>query len=207
MPTPMEMGYKMVAERHAQFILDCPDNMIRTSLAYASDHLVVMKCEVWKNKPRPEGSSAFAPSDGVGHASMPIPGPTSFTKNSEVENAETSALGRALAMIGYHAKETMASEDEIAMKRTPTTTVLEDFKAAVVETSPATSTMKSKLMAWGKKVLGSEEEVRKFVYASVGKRSSKTLTRADIDTLFDGFRVLEAAGKGSTLEEIEPPVA
>ncbi len=194
-------GYKLVAERHAQFLKDCPDNIILTELSFASDHLVVMKCRVWKTKPSDGiGSSSYP--DGTGHASMPIPGPTSFTKNSEVENAETSALGRALAMIGYHPKDSMASDDEIAMKSTPKT-VLEDFTDAVEEdTLAATAAMKSKLVVWGKKVLGGDKEVRIFVNRIVGKRSSKDLTRDDITVLFYHLEVLEAAGKGSKLEGI-----
>ena len=52
---------------------------------------------------------------GVGHSWLKIPGSTSFTKGSEVENAETSARGRAL--VGALASDTRASADEIAAER------------------------------------------------------------------------------------------
>lgn len=49
---------------------------------------------------------------GVGLASEPFPGKTSFTNGSELMNAETSAWGRALAAIGAPRKGHIASADE-----------------------------------------------------------------------------------------------
>ena len=51
---------------------------------------------------------------GVGHSWLKIPGSTSFTRGSEVENAETSARGRAL--VGALVSDSRASADEIAAK-------------------------------------------------------------------------------------------
>lgn len=63
---------------------------------------------------------------GVGLAWEPVPGPTPYTKNSELQNAETSAWGRALiaALIADSSKG-IASRDEIAAReshesKTPT---------------------------------------------------------------------------------------
>jgi hypothetical protein len=42
---------------------------------------------------------------GVGTTWEPFPGRTNFTRDSEVENAETSAWGRALAALGFVAKK------------------------------------------------------------------------------------------------------
>ena len=54
---------------------------------------------------------------GVGMSYMLIPGITQYTRDSEVENAETSAVGRALAFIGFYAKgDSLASRHEIAAK-------------------------------------------------------------------------------------------
>ena len=44
------------------------------------------------------------PAPGMGTAWEPIPGPTPYTKDSEVQNAETSAWGRALIAIGASTK-------------------------------------------------------------------------------------------------------
>jgi hypothetical protein len=47
---------------------------------------------------------------------MQIPGATPYTRGSEIENCETSAVGRALVMAGLPSKR-VASDDEIRAKR------------------------------------------------------------------------------------------
>ena len=53
------------------------------------------------------------PRPGIGTAWEPIPGPTNFTRDSEVQNAETAAWGRALVAIGADTKAGIASVEEI----------------------------------------------------------------------------------------------
>ena len=63
-----------------------------------------------------------APDDvqpGIGTAWEPIPGPTSFTKDSEVQNAETAAWGRALLAIGASTKNGIASHEEVTNRQGP----------------------------------------------------------------------------------------
>jgi len=50
---------------------------------------------------------------GIGTAWEPIPGPTPYTKDSEVQNAETAAWGRALIAIGASTKNGIASAEEV----------------------------------------------------------------------------------------------
>lgn len=51
---------------------------------------------------------------GIGAAWEPFPGPTSFTKNSELQNAETSAWGRAIvAALAADTKKGIATADEV----------------------------------------------------------------------------------------------
>jgi hypothetical protein len=113
----MEQGYITVAERLAAFVEKYPDGQIETSLVSITDVMAVVAAKVWKGKR--EGFDT--PPDGTGLSSMPIPGPTNFTRGSEVENAETSAIGRALAAIGFLAKNPdgsarISSNDEIRAK-------------------------------------------------------------------------------------------
>lgn len=56
---------------------------------------------------------------GIGTAWEPIPGPTSFTKDSEVQNAETAAWGRALVAIGASTKNGIATTEEITNRQGP----------------------------------------------------------------------------------------
>lgn len=51
---------------------------------------------------------------GIGTAWEPVPGPTSFTKDSEVQNAETAAWGRAMvAALAVDTKKGIASSEEV----------------------------------------------------------------------------------------------
>lgn len=51
---------------------------------------------------------------GIGTAWEPIPGATNFTRNSEVQNAETAAWGRAMvAALAVDTKHGIASQEEV----------------------------------------------------------------------------------------------
>jgi hypothetical protein len=201
--TPMDRGYVMVAERHAKFVEDHPDNSVEhivSNFAFEPGTMtgfVVVTTNVWKvYGDRVKGN----PPNATANASMPIPGPTSFTKNSEVENAETSALGRALAMLGYHPKTTMASDDEIRMK----SKVMEGLaagmdmpieEAAEPTASGATASVKSKNLFYAeyKKMFGADADaMRKFVKAHTGRVSSKNLTNSDVTKLLTAIRELKS---------------
>lgn len=58
---------------------------------------------------------------GIGTAWEPVPGPTNFTKDSELQNAETSAWGRAMvATLAVDTKKSgIASLDEIQARQIP----------------------------------------------------------------------------------------
>lgn len=57
------------------------------------------------------------PLPAVAHAWEPFPGRTPFTRDSEMMNASTSALGRALGMMGIHARRSLASREEVEVAR------------------------------------------------------------------------------------------
>ncbi|QZT61278.1 hypothetical protein [Mycolicibacterium austroafricanum] len=55
---------------------------------------------------------------GIGTAWEPIPGPTQFTRDSEMQNAETAAWGRAIvAALAADTKKGIASADEVAARK------------------------------------------------------------------------------------------
>ena len=191
MVNPIEQGYITVAERHAAFVKDYENGAVQTELVYANYDaarqagLVIVSCSVWKDRgSRVKGE----PPDGTGLASMPVPGPTNFTRNSEVENAETSALGRALAMIGYHAKESMASEDEVNSKSAGAS------KEEQAEAKGgATAAQKRKMFAMARDAgidVGHQDGktiLQAIVLASTGKRSSKQLLQDDMEAVFSAL--------------------
>lgn len=54
------------------------------------------------------------PGDGI--AWEPVPGPTQFTKDSELMNAQTAAWGRAIVALGFDTKK-IASRQEVAARQ------------------------------------------------------------------------------------------
>ena len=51
------------------------------------------------------------------HASEPYPGKTPYTRDSEVANGFTSALGRALGYMGFGIEKSIASRDEVQYRQ------------------------------------------------------------------------------------------
>lgn len=102
--------YVEVSERIQEFRAKHPDGTLQSEVVHISDSLVIVK-----------GYAYRSPDDerpGTGLAGEPIPGETNFTKNSEVQNAETSAWGRAIIAVGAaDAKRGIASADEVRNRR------------------------------------------------------------------------------------------
>jgi len=66
---------------------------------------------------------------GIGTAWEPIPGPTPYTKDSEVQNAETAAWGRAMvAALAVDTRKGIASSEEVR-NRQQAPTAPRDFLA------------------------------------------------------------------------------
>lgn len=57
---------------------------------------------------------------GVGMAWEPVPGPTQFTRDSELQNAETAAWGRAMvAALAADTRNGVASSEEVRNRQRP----------------------------------------------------------------------------------------
>lgn len=100
--------YVGVHERVDQFLAKFPDGRIQTKIAHLSETLVVMQATVYRD--------AADTTPCIAHSQLGIPGKTNFTRDSEVENAETSAVGRALAFMGFETKKGIASREEVASR-------------------------------------------------------------------------------------------
>lgn len=101
--------YVEVKERVQQFYATYPDGRIASDpprVVEIGDRLFV---EVTTRAYR----SPDDPCPCVGSAWEPFPGRTTFTKDSEMMNAETSAIGRALAAAGVAVSRSMASANEV----------------------------------------------------------------------------------------------
>jgi hypothetical protein len=95
--------YKTVAERINEFRSEKKDWPIKTKLISDLNGVVIMKASV----SNPEGLVI-----GTGFAEE-VRGSTNINKTSALENCETSAIGRALANIGYAGTE-YASANEVS---------------------------------------------------------------------------------------------
>lgn len=108
---PIDMsGYVDVAERVREFYAKYPEGSLQSEVIEMTDSRVTVKAWAYRS---PDDTRP-----AIGHSWLAIPGSTSFTRGSEIENAETSAWGRALAGLGFATKQ-IASRDEVQNKQQP----------------------------------------------------------------------------------------
>lgn len=108
--------YNDVPSRIAEFREKHPDGSLQSEVVETGHPgFVAVKGYAYRtpDDPRP----------GVGLAWEPVPGATAFTKDSELQNAETSAWGRAIIAVGAaDAKKGIASQEEIRNRQAPAST-------------------------------------------------------------------------------------
>jgi len=113
--------YIDVAERLRAWYEAYPNARIETIIVSHTDSRVTVRALAFRGDTAEEQDTKQRPYGfeerpaGVGHSSMAIPGSTPYTRGSELENTETSAVGRALVMAGLPSKK-VASGDEIRAK-------------------------------------------------------------------------------------------
>lgn len=102
-------GYVTVAERLRLALEKWPDLRVQetepTVVEIDGRRFVQVRTTVWRGPDDPLPS--------VATSWEPWPGLSPYTKNSEVENASTSALGRALGLMGIGIRSSIASADEV----------------------------------------------------------------------------------------------
>jgi len=100
--------YVEVKDRLAEFFQKFPTGSLQSEVVELTDIRVTVKAWAYRT---PDDDRP-----GVGHSYLNIPGSTPYTRGSEIENAETSAWGRALVAVGIAAGKGIASRDEIESK-------------------------------------------------------------------------------------------
>lgn len=107
-------NYVEVKDRLTEFYKRYPDGSLCSEYEYRTvgDRLEVLVIAHAYRTPEDE-----RPATGL--ASEQIPGLTTFTRNSELETAQTSAWGRALGALGIGVQGSIASRDELAAKDAP----------------------------------------------------------------------------------------
>lgn len=105
--------YVDVAERIREFREKYPEGTLQAEIIPLPDSItgfIAVKAYAYRapDDPRP----------GVGLAYEPVPGKTPYTKDSELQNAETSAWGRAIIAVGVaDTKRGVASANEVRNRR------------------------------------------------------------------------------------------
>lgn len=203
--------YVTVNERVAKFREKYPDGIIHTEIVKWEDSIVVMKATIYRN-PEEFKQGIFT---AVGHA-YEKEGSNFINKGSALENAETSAVGRALAFLGIEIKKAIASREEVenAMaqreeKQQPEpqpvndrSKLLDGFKNSVEQIQkkqPDQEALKEKieeklkrgrqklaLLAKTKKL--TDEERRAIIKAETGKESSKDLNLSELVEMVNYFQ-------------------
>lgn len=111
-------GYNDVPSRIAEFRAKYPDGRLRPADPTKPYEVIVVGQKMFIVYVAAAHRDADDVLPGVGCAWEPFPGPTPYTKDSELQNAETSAWGRAIiAALAADAKKGVASEEEIRNRR------------------------------------------------------------------------------------------
>ena len=99
--------YVPVAERLERFYERYPEGRVTTSIVQhdLETGFVLMRAEVYRGPDDAQPAS-------TGHA-FEVRGESYVNKTSYVENAETSSVGRALALLGFEVKRGIASREEL----------------------------------------------------------------------------------------------
>lgn len=115
MPDKVDLSnYVTVAERlNAFYVTKFPEGRLQASepavVEVGGKTFVQVRATAWRtvDDPLPAMATAWEP----------FPGATSFTRDSEMMNAETSALGRVLAMCGVEVRADIASSNEMRARQ------------------------------------------------------------------------------------------
>lgn len=104
------LDYIDVATRIVEYREKYPEGSLRQKdiqfIDFAGKSWVVFTAEAWRSPDDP------CPAHGT--AWEPVPGPTAFTRDSELQNAETAAWGRAMvAALAVDTRKGVASSEEV----------------------------------------------------------------------------------------------
>ena len=100
--------YIDVAERIRVFKEKYPDGVLQSELTLMDGDNPGWLCKAFAYR------DAGDVLPGIGHAFEPVPGKTPYTKDSEAQNAETSAWGRAIVALGFETKKIASAQEVLA---------------------------------------------------------------------------------------------
>lgn len=102
--------YEPVEDRLQRFWADNPNGRVHTSQVEAPEKSWIVRAEVYRKLSDEHPSATGLAQEVIGSSNV--------NRTSALENCETSAIGRALANLGYAAKGTRPSREEMAKTET-----------------------------------------------------------------------------------------
>lgn len=160
--------YVEVNTRIMKFYGKYPEGRILTEILDWKDGVVVMKATVYR-----DSSDIIA---ATGHA-YEKEGSSFINKTSALENCETSACGRALAMLGFEIKKSIASKEEVA------NAMLNQNSDQSKPNSKLSAKQVGRLLAIGLKAGIKEPEIKKVIKAEFGKDKIEDLSIEDYNSV------------------------
>lgn len=97
--------YVEVNARIMKFYEKYPEGRILTEIVKWENEVIVMKATAYRDNSEVPASTGYA---------YEKEGSSFINKTSALENCETSAVGRALAILGFEIKKSVASKEEVA---------------------------------------------------------------------------------------------
>lgn len=190
--------YVTVNERIDAFYAKHPNGSLQSEMIYKDDALVVFKAYAYRD--------ADDPRPGIGHSSLAIPGTTPYTRGSEVENAETSSWGRALAALGFEVKRGVATRNEIENKHDDGEKVNPYYKQGdqnVPLEKTASPQQRAKLWSLAKNKFGNEDAAKAWLEQRLESLdvTSKTMTPENVKMLTQWILEAEVVTPEQPMEE------
>lgn len=153
--------YVEVNTRIMKFYEKYPEGRILTEILDWKDGVVVMKATVYR-----DSTDIIA---ATGHA-YEKEGSSFINKTSALENCETSACGRALAMLGFEIKKSIASKEEVA------NAMLNQSSDQYKSNGKLSAKQVGRLLAIGMKAGIKEPEIKKVIKSEFGKDKIEDLS-------------------------------
>lgn len=189
--------YVDVAERINEFYERYPNGSLRTGTAphvleIGGRTFIAYHAQAFRNP------DDMCPCDGW--AWEPVPGPTQFTKDSELMNAETAAWGRAIVALGFKTKK-IASAQEVRARqpagREPAVAagVAEEAKPRPATPAPkpglVTEAQRKRLFAIKKERGVPDAELRAILAKETGQESTAQIPAATFDAVIAALEAWE----------------
>jgi hypothetical protein len=113
----LDPSYKQVPERIADFKQKHPEGSLRPLNPDRPYSLEVIDGQTFVVYAAAAFRTPDDPAPGVGIAWEPVPGKTPYTRLSELQNAETSAWGRAIVAVLASESKAVASAEDVRNRR------------------------------------------------------------------------------------------